>query len=95
LLIPTIEEHAKHIPINPLTRPHKLTGEISGSTIIVREYNPEPPIPCIARKTMSWFMDCARPLAKENPENKIQAKMTAPLRPMPSLSLANMMENPV
>ena len=56
------------------------------------EYNPDPPMPSTARKTMSWFIDWARPLAREKPENRTQAVMTAHFRPIPSLILAKIRE---
>jgi hypothetical protein len=92
--LPTIEDDPKQIPTRPLMRPQCLAGDISGSTIIVRENNPEPPMPCKARNTISWLREVARPLASAKAENSIQAITTAIFRPMPSLSLAKIIENP-
>ena len=43
-----------------------LLGKISGKITIANEYKPEPPIPCRARKTMSWLIVCANPHPIEN-----------------------------
>jgi hypothetical protein len=93
--IPTIYEQAREIPMKVLMRPHNFLGAISGRTIRARENRPDPPIPWIARKTMSSSKDRERPLAREKPANRTQQKMVQNLRPTPSLSRAMMTENPM
>jgi hypothetical protein len=59
-----------------------------------REKRPEPPMPWSVRKATSWPMLLARPAPREKPAKKIQARMQAALRPMPSLMRAKITAKP-
>jgi hypothetical protein len=59
------------------------------------ENRPDPPIPWIARKAISWSRDVARPLAREKPAKRIQHIMVPNLRPTQSLTRAMITENPI
>lgn len=59
-----------------------------------REKRPEPPMPWSVRKAMSWLMFVARPEPREKAAKRSQARMLAPLRPMPSEMRAKMTAKP-
>lgn len=67
---------------------------ISGKVTMLIEYNPAPPIPWKARKTISCVMLWEKPHAREKTANIKKAKMITCLRPSASASLAIMTAKP-
>lgn len=59
---------------------------ISGETIIVKAYSPEPLIPCKVLNAISWLSDCAKPLPMEKAMKTTNAPRTVVFRPVKSLS---------
>ncbi len=63
-------------------------GQISGYTIMVMEYSPAPPAPCMARKPISWFMFWEAAQAIEAPRNNTKDASRTVFRPRASASRA-------
>ncbi len=62
-------------PANAPVKGCILIGLISGMITKVREYNPDPPIPCSTLKAMSWSSVWANPHPSEKAKKITKAAM--------------------